>query len=165
MKGHHASELRITPQNLEEVACGSDQPDIMRAIFKLAWEVALNRCLPEYLIEYCSSQHHILWQPEDLSTRHINIRLAHSFKESTTHVHRVVWIATRDLNRPLHGNEEILTACGLNGNPSTGRGCCLNPAHLLRGTAKHRLQLKTARGTLRALGFNPTLKEMPRAIA
>lgn len=155
MKGRHASELRITPKVLEEIAVGSSAPAIMRGIFKLAWEVALNRCLPEYLIEYCMAQHHVLWQPEDLTQRHVNVRLAHSTEETLIHVHRIVWIATRDLTKPLHGNEEILTGCGLNGENSTGRGCCLNPAHLLRANAKSRVQLHRARTTFETLGLAP----------
>lgn len=155
MKGRHASELRITPQVLEEIAVGSSAPNTLRAIFHFAWEVALRRILPEHLIEYCMAQPHVLWQPEDLTQRHVNVRLTHSTEETLVHVHRIVWIATRDLTAPLHGNEEILTGCGLNGENSTGRGCCLNPAHLLRASAKTRVQLSRARTTFESLGLTP----------
>lgn len=153
MKARPTETLLLDRQVLETIASNCDNPDLMREIFAHTWAMALGRCPQDVFIKFCRDLPCILWAPEDLSTRHVNVRVKDSMDRKLVCVSRVVWTACQLTGSLLGGDEELLHTCGHNGEANTARGMCLNPAHLVRANQESRMALKKARFLLRKVGL------------
>lgn len=153
MKARATHTLRIDRRLLETIAVNCDLPDLMREIFAHTWAMAFGRMSHDVFMKFCRDLPCILWTPEDLSTRHVNVRVTDDVELRLVCVSRVVWTACQVTGPLLGSDEELLHSCGNNGAPNTARGMCLNPAHLVRANAESRMALKKARTLLRQVGL------------
>lgn len=154
MKGRDMNTVRIERSVVEEILRNVSHPDLLRAIFEKARDLAIGRITQAEFDFYCRSQPCILWAPENPTQRHVPVRVTRSQDLALPHVARVVYTITHVKEPALLSHEEVMhPTCGLRGADNTAIGCCLNPTCMSRGTIKTRQALKVARRNLRTVGI------------
>lgn len=158
IRGRDTHNVRVDRQLLQEILAGVSDRDTIEVIFSLTRDLALGRITLQAFDDFCAELPCVFWQPSDPDHRHIAVAVTRELERKLITISRAVWVVTRQVisaqGPALRGSEEVLHKCGHNGNPSTGYGACLNPAHLVRGTEKERLQVANARRVAREVGVS-----------
>jgi hypothetical protein len=156
MNGRDTRTLRIERPVIAEILRSCSHPDLLADIFDRARGLVFGRGSVLEFDAYCRQQPCILWQPEDLTQRHVTVRVTREQDPIVISIKRVVWTICHTVSAqgpPLGGDEEVLHTCGRNGNHNNGHGVCLNPVHMVRGSCENRTALRQARHLMRTLSL------------
>lgn len=154
-QGRDTHRLIIDGKNIKALVNGVDNPALLREVFRLVRELAFKRITVDQWTAACNMMGCILWKPEDPTDRHMTVRTRDQMEPVLIKITRVMWTATyvcSEQGPELRGYEELHHSCDNNGDSSTGYGACLNPAHLWRGDAATRLQLRQMREVMHRAG-------------
>jgi hypothetical protein len=162
-RARHTGQIVITRQVLAELIDYCTDPTLLRDMLRRAASLAMmandqRAAAVVALDEFCQQAPCILWQPEH-RTRHVDVPLRNQQGSCVISVARVLWTAFHVVPeqgsdiRGLGCDEEILHTCGTKGQPNTGYGSCLNPAHMVAGDETLRMELARARRVLRSAGL------------
>jgi hypothetical protein len=155
--GYDTHTLVIDKRVLKQILDGCSLPDHFREILRQIRELAFRRITVEQFDAFCEAQPCIIWEPEDESIRHVEVRVQGQVDPKLVRITRIVWTLShicQEQGPDLRGHEDVHHKCAHNGQSHSSRGCCINPAHIFRGDAKTRAKLHQAREILRRHGIS-----------
>lgn len=148
--------IRLDKQVRAEILRNVDRPDLLGEVFERSRGLAFGRGTVLEFDAFCRTLPCILWVPEDITLRHVTVRISGEPDRLMIHVARVVHTIVHVVSAQgplLTSEDELLHTCGNNGACNSARGCCLNPIHFVRGTIENRVALKQARELMRSLSL------------
>lgn len=153
-RGIDTSQLIIENRVVKDIVAGCDKPEVMLAILAASREVAFRRMTVDAFNEFCAAQPCVLWTPE--YPHLIDVRIRRKIETTPIRVTRIVWTITHVCSlqgEMLRGHEELHHDCGNNGHANSGQGACLNPAHMIKGGAEVRKELRKVRDIMQRRGL------------